>query len=246
VPPTLRHRIRIPDSMIAMPRDSRSLRDDIIAAARAFSRLNYVHAFGHVSARLEATFLLTPTRPPLGTQCAADLLEVDLMGRVLSGDPAARPIEAFLHIGIYVARPDVQAICRTHAPYASAWPAGDTVPAIQHGFGGIVDSVAAYKGCDLIHNGELGTRAAESLGVADALMLRGNGVVTVGKSLGEAAARMWSLEERFAHARRQGVHLAPFTPEDLEARRRWYPAEAERVWIWLKSIGTSNSAHGGA
>ena len=85
-------------------------------------------------------------------------------------------------------------------------------------------------------------RAAESLGPADALLLRGNGVLTVGRTLGEAAARMWSLEERCAQARRQGAYQAAFSAEDLAARARWYPAETERIWTWLRYLGSNNSA----
>jgi ribulose-5-phosphate 4-epimerase/fuculose-1-phosphate aldolase len=217
------------------------LRNDIAAAARAFSKLHYVHAFGHVSLRLEHSLLITPTRPPLAVQDGTDIMEVDFDGNVISGDAAARPIEVFLHIGIYKARADVGAICRTHAPCASAWPASGEAPAIQHGFGGIVGTVATYQACDLIHTAELGAGMAARLGDADALILRGNGVVTVGRNLGEAAARMWSLEERCAQARRQGVHPSPFSAEDLAARSRWYPAETERVWTWLKYLGSDTS-----
>jgi ribulose-5-phosphate 4-epimerase/fuculose-1-phosphate aldolase len=215
------------------------LRNDIATAARAFSRLGYVHAFGHVSQRAENSLFITATRPPLAVQQPADVIEVDFDGRVIDGDAAARPIEVFLHIGMYASRDDVRAICRTHAPYASIWPAQGKIPAIQHGFGGIARDVAIYEGCDLIHDAELGGRAAKRLGGADALLLRGNGVLTVGRNIGEAAARMWSLEERFAQANRQGGQEVSFTAQELAARARWYPAEVERIWIWLKHLGSS-------
>ena len=224
-----------------MPDAAEELREDIAAAARAFSWLRYVHAFGHVSARLEKSLWITPTRPPLGVQSAADILEIDFNGKVLAGDAAARPIEVYLHIGIYKAREDVRAICRTHAPFASVWPANGEAPAIQHGFGGIAGVVATYDGCDLIHTAELGSAAAARFGNADALLLRGNGVLTVGRTVGEAAARMWGLEERCVQAWRQGAHPAPFSEEDLAARSRWYAAESERVWNWLKQVGQASS-----
>jgi ribulose-5-phosphate 4-epimerase/fuculose-1-phosphate aldolase len=226
-----------------MPQDrheqqnNHELRNDIATAARAFSRLGYVHVFGHVSQRAGDSLLITPTRPALAMQQAADVIEVDFDGRVIDGDAAARPIEVFLHIGIYAWREDVRAICRTHAPSASIWPAQGKIPAIQHGFGGIARDVAIYEGCDLIHDAELGGRAARRLGGADALLLRGNGVLTVGRNIGEAAARMWSLEERFAG--RQGAQQVPFSAQELAARARWYPAEVERIWMWLKYLGSS-------
>jgi ribulose-5-phosphate 4-epimerase/fuculose-1-phosphate aldolase len=224
-----------------MPDAIEEIREDIAVAARAFSRLRYVHAFGHVSARLEKSLLITPTRPPLAMQSATDILEVDFNGKVLAGDAAGRPIEVYLHAGIYEARPDVRAICRTHAPFASVWPANGEAPPLQHGFGGIAGVVALYEGCDLIHAPELGAAAAARLGKDDALLLRGNGVLTVGRTVGDAAARMWGLEERCAQAWRQGAHPAPFTAEDLSARSRWYAAETERVWNWLKQVGQASS-----
>jgi len=224
-----------------MPDSAEDLREDIAVAARAFSRLGYVHAFGHVSARLEKSLLITPTRPPLAVQNAGDILEVDFDGKVVGGDAAARPIEVFLHIGICKARADVRGICRTHAPFASVWPANGQAPSVQHGFGGMSGVVSTYDGSDLIHTPELGAAAAARLGDADALLLRGNGVLTVGRTLGEAAARMWGLEERCAQAWRQGTHPVPFSAEDLAARSRWYAAESERVWNWLKQVGQASS-----
>jgi ribulose-5-phosphate 4-epimerase/fuculose-1-phosphate aldolase len=93
----------------------------------------------------------------------------------------------------------------------------------------------------LIHTFDLGAAAAARLGDADALLLRGNGALAIGRGVGEAAARMWGLEERCAQAWRQGAHPAPFSAEDLAARSRWYAAETERVWNWLKQVGQASS-----
>jgi HCOMODA/2-hydroxy-3-carboxy-muconic semialdehyde decarboxylase len=212
------------------------LREDIACAARAFAALGYVHAFGHVSVRQNSTLLITPTRPPLPSQRPADILETDFDGKVLAGDAATRPIEVFLHIGVYQARADVAAICRTHAPAASLWRGG-AIPPIQHGFGGIAANIATYDGVDLIHTLPQGATAAAALGRADGLILRGNGVLTVGSSLGEAAARMWSLEERCAVAMCEGNAGKELSDGELAARQRWYSAEQDRVWRWLQSLG---------
>jgi ribulose-5-phosphate 4-epimerase/fuculose-1-phosphate aldolase len=224
-----------------MSRGEDDLRDDIATAARAFSRLHYIHAFGHISARLENSILITPTRPPLAVQRKEDLLELDFEGGVVKGDPSARPLEVFLHVEIYKQRGAVAAICRTHAPFASVWPAGGDAPPVQHGFGGLSGDIAFYDGFDLIHTANLGASAGHHLGSADALILRGNGVLTVGRTLGEAAARMWGLEERCAQAWRQGSHPILLSAGEMAARSRWYPAEAERIWNWLKQVGQASS-----
>lgn len=210
---------------------------EMMLAARAFARLGYMHGFGHISVRNAGGLLITPTRPPFLAQQPGDMLACDHGGNVVRGDAAARPIEVFLHLGIYRARADVAAICRTHAPQASAIQRLQSVPPIRHGFGGIVDSVAVSDETDLIHNPELGAQAAASLGTADALILRGNGVLTVGADLGTAAARMWSLEERCAFDRLTPDRDCAFSAAELAARRVWYAAEAARVWTWLRQLG---------
>jgi ribulose-5-phosphate 4-epimerase/fuculose-1-phosphate aldolase len=222
--------------------DTGRLREEVACAARAFAALGFVHAFGHVSARLASSVLITPTRPALATQRAADILETDFEGRVISGNADARPIEVFLHIGIYRVRADVAAICRTHAPAASLWRGG-SVPPIAHGFGGIAANVASHDEVDLIHNTSMGSAAAAALGNADALVLRGNGVLSVGRSVGEAAARMWGLEERCAVAQLEPG--AAFSPDQLRARERWYPAEEKRIWAWLQHLADNAGGYRG-
>jgi HCOMODA/2-hydroxy-3-carboxy-muconic semialdehyde decarboxylase len=212
-------------------------RHPIILAARAFARLGYIHGFGHVSIRTEDGLLITPTRPPFLAQKPDDLLHCDHSAAVRDGDEKARPIEVFLHLGIYQARPDVHAICRTHAPSASAIQTERSVPPIQHGFGGIVGRVSVFNETDLIHNQQMGKHAAECLGSADALVLRGNGVLTVGATIGQAATRMWSLEERCAFARLTPDEETAFSDRELKARRRWYDAESDRIWTWLQHLG---------
>jgi HCOMODA/2-hydroxy-3-carboxy-muconic semialdehyde decarboxylase len=226
--------LTIPDSD-APNGETERLREDLVAAAHGFAKLGYMHAFGHVSARRKASILITPTRPPFAAQGPSDIIEVGFDGAVLSGDRQARPLEVFLHLGIYRARVDVHAICRAHPPAASLWW-GDALLPVQHGFGGIVGELAGHDFVDLIHNAELGGAAAQSLGGAGGLFLRGNGALTVGKDVGEAAARMWSLEERCAFALRQGGKPTPFSDENLRDRQRWYAAEAERIWAWLKQL----------
>ena len=215
--------------------DAAARRAEIATAARALARLGYVHAFGHVSAIIGRSVLITPTRPPLPAQSSADILEVGLDGTVLSGDAEARPLEVVLHLGIYRARPDVQAICRAHPPAAALWW-GEALPPVEHGFGGIVGTLAAYDGSDLIHTMALGAAAAQALGSASALFLRGNGALTVGRDVGEAAARMWSLEERCAYALRRPGRPSPFSEDELRLRQRWFAAEAARAWVWMKQL----------
>ena len=221
-----------------MSEDDSHQTEKITLAARAFARLGYMHGFGHISVRSGDGLLITPTRPPFLDQQAANMLHCNRGGVVETGDAASRPIEVFLHLAIYNARNDVRAICRTHAPAASAIQSAGSVPPIRHGFGGIAKTVAVFNETDLIHKLEMGEQAASCLGSSDALILRGNGVLTVGATLGQAAARMWSLEERCTFGRLTPDKTTFFSTNEFEARKRWYSAESERIWTWLQHIGT--------
>jgi HCOMODA/2-hydroxy-3-carboxy-muconic semialdehyde decarboxylase len=187
-----------------------------------------------VSARAPAgRILLTPTNSPLGTLAPDELLELDGGGELGSGVPASCPLEAPMHIAIYARRGDVGGICRIHPPAAAAWACTGTSPPLLHGFGGIVEPVAVWDDPDLITSVAAAGKVAAALGEAPALLLRGNGALTVGATLDEALARAWCLEDRCRTALALGDLARPLTPDELERRRRWYDTETARLASWL-------------
>jgi HCOMODA/2-hydroxy-3-carboxy-muconic semialdehyde decarboxylase len=211
---------------------------EVALVARILARLGFVHAFGHVSARAPGGVLLTPTFPPLGELVAADLLELDEQGRVLGGAAGDRPLEAALHLAIYAARPEVGAICRVHAPAVAAHAALGAAPPLLHGFGGMVEPVAVWDDPDLVAEGPVAGRVAGVLGDAPAMLLAGNGGLTVGAGLDQALARAWCLEDRCRVALAAGDRARPLTAEALDRRSRWYDAETARLARWLRRTAT--------
>jgi ribulose-5-phosphate 4-epimerase/fuculose-1-phosphate aldolase len=207
---------------------------EVAEVARILARLGYVHAFGHVSARAPGRVLLTPTFPPLGELAAADVLELDGEGRLLGGVDGHRPLEAPLHLAVYAARPAVGAICRVHAPATAAFAALGTAPPLLHGFGGMVEPVAFWDDPDLVAGEPVAGRVAGVLGDAPAMLLAGNGGLTVGTDLDQALARAWCLEDRCRVALAAGDRSRPLTAEELDRRRRWYDAETARLARWLR------------
>ncbi len=216
--------------------NSQQSREDIAVAVRAMSALGYIHAFGHVSTRVSEGILITPTSPPPRWQQSSCLLKVDFEGNLLEGEQSALPIEVFLHLGIYRARPEVNAICRTHSTNASIWGRTGKQPPLHHGFGGFIQDVALFHEFDLVHTMALGAAAAEAMGSADALLLKGNGALTTGSSVAEAAAKTWALEERCTYALALQEGADELEINERHMRKRWYAAEMARVWSWLKSL----------
>lgn len=208
---------------------------DLLAAARALAAAGLVNAFGHVAARAgDAGLRITPPRP-LGSLAPGDpLTTVALEAWEL---PAGVPGEAWIHVGILSARDDVAAVCRAQpVSPAAATAAGLTIRPL-HGQGVFVGrQVPVFDDARLVRTHAQGEAVAARLGGAPALILRGNGAVTVGRNVGEAVARMWVLE---ASATLNLQAAAAGTPRVLDEQALAYwegvaPEILARIWAWLR------------
>jgi HCOMODA/2-hydroxy-3-carboxy-muconic semialdehyde decarboxylase len=167
-----------------------ALRGEVAEAARVLARLGLVTAFGHVSARAGDSMLITPAADLAGVT-AASVIEVPLAARVL---PAGAPAEAWAHLALYRARPDAAAIARAQPPAAFAVAAVATVMVPVHGQAAwLGESVPVYGDAALLRSADRAERAASCLPAGEALLLRGNGALTLGAAPGLAVARMWLL-----------------------------------------------------
>jgi HCOMODA/2-hydroxy-3-carboxy-muconic semialdehyde decarboxylase len=168
-----------------------SVRTEIAEAANVLSRLGLVTAYGHVSARAGDSMLITPAADLAGVT-ASQVLEVPL--RAPASLPAGIPAEAWVHLALYGARPDAAAIARAQplSGYAAAATATSLAP--LHGQAAwLGESIPVHDSATLLRSPELAERAARSLPAGEALLLRGNGALTVGATPGLAVARMWLL-----------------------------------------------------
>ena len=210
-----------------------AIRQDMIRACRILDGMRLVEGFGHVSARLpDGSTLITPARG-LALAQEAELLTFGLDGGCLRGDPASAPLERWMHLAIYRARPDVRAICRTHSRMAAALGAALTSIRPTHGFGGMLGlEVPVHDETDLITDDSMGQAVAAALGDRTAVLLRGNGAVVTGGSVAQACVRAIYLEEAaWIQVVAAGAGGAlPFSADELHARARWYDVEVARAW----------------
>jgi ribulose-5-phosphate 4-epimerase/fuculose-1-phosphate aldolase len=96
--------------------------------------------------------------------------------------------------------------------------------------------VPVFDDAVLVRDQSRADAVAERLGQAPALLLRGNGAVTVGTDIGEAVARMFVLE---ASAQMNSVAAAAGTPTPLsdDEQAAWRAVAAEilgRIWRDLR------------
>ena len=214
------------------------MHEDVIAAARALAAAGLVTAFGHVSIRQgQDGFLITPPKPLGSLNQDEPLLEVSLTKDEL---PEGVPGEAWVHWAIYKSRPDVEGICRAQPPISTALDSAGVPIRPLHGQGAFLgEEVPVYDDARLIRGREAGEALAERLGNAGGIIMRGNGAVTVGKSVGAAAARMWVLE---VSAEINRTVAAVGTPRVLNEEEFSYWESVseeilERIWGYLKSNG---------
>jgi HCOMODA/2-hydroxy-3-carboxy-muconic semialdehyde decarboxylase len=214
----------------------RTLRDEVAEAGRVLARLGLVTAFGHVSARAGGAMLITP---------AADLGEVTGDGVVpvpLDADalPPRAPAEAWAHLALYRGRPDAAAIARAQPPSAFAATAvagpGGTLEPLYGQAAWLGERVPVHDDARLLRSMALASAAAARLPDGEALLLRGNGALTVGATPGLAVARMWLLAaacQAFLQARAAGpVH--PLAPAEIGSWRAVSSELLPRLWQHLR------------
>lgn len=202
-------------------------RETVVEAAHVLAALGLVDAFGHVSARDGDVLLITP---PAALDQVTELVPVPLDAADL---PAEAPAEAWLHLAIYRARPDIAAVVRAQPEATLAVGACHAELAPLHGQAAWLGRrVPVHPVPRLLRTAELAAAAAATLGDADAMVLRGNGAVTTGSEPGIAVARMHLLAAacRVHAAAREPV---PLDEDDIAAWRAAAPPLLTRLWRHL-------------
>jgi ribulose-5-phosphate 4-epimerase/fuculose-1-phosphate aldolase len=215
------------------------LKKDLISACRILSRQKLVEAFGHVSVRIPATdlFLMTP-RISLDLVTEGDLLTMNLEGTVIEGSQTA-PFEAWLHTAIMRSKPRVNAITRIHARMANIFSVTDRKLEPLHNHGSFfAGGVPVFSTPDLISTAQLGDAVAHGLGEKPAILLRGNGQVTVGSTIPEAVMMAIYLEEaaEVLYGALQIGAPIPLPPDESKQRQieALPPVDLERAWNFFK------------
>jgi HCOMODA/2-hydroxy-3-carboxy-muconic semialdehyde decarboxylase len=210
-----------------------STRRDVVEAAHVLSRLGLVTAYGHVSARIGASMLITPAAD-LATVTEPTMVEVPLEASSL---PHPAPAEAWAHLALYCARRDAGSIARAQPASTFAAAAMTTSLTPLHGQAAwLGEAVPVHDSAHLLRSAELADHAARALPTGEALLLRGNGALTLGATPGIAVARMWLLSvacDAFVAARATG-RVTPLTDEEIASWRAVGDELLPRLWQHLR------------
>ncbi|KAI4951954.1 hypothetical protein J4E91_003416 [Alternaria rosae] len=182
--------------------DERLYRKQHLAAAyRIFASRGFDEGVaGHISVRdpiLTDHFWLNPLSAHFSLIRVSDLILVNEEGEVVHGDQPINAAAFAIHSAIHKRRPDVHAACHAHSVHGKAFSAfGRELDMITQ------DSIRFYKSHGVYNQfggvvlaSEEGERIADALGDGKAAILQNHGILTVGKSVDEAAFWFLSLDK---------------------------------------------------
>lgn len=181
--------------------EERSHRKQQLAATfRLFARFGFdMGIAGHVTARdpeHEDHFWVNPFAMDFARIKVSDLVLVDHRGKIVEGGKGINRAAFAIHSQVHAARPDVVAAAHTHSTYGKTWATlGRLLDPISQ------DACAFYEDHSIfddftgvVHDTSEGARIAEALGSCKAVILQNHGLLTVGRSVEEAAWWFISME----------------------------------------------------
>jgi len=177
----------------------------LTAAFRLFAKFGFDEGVaGHITARdPEKTdhFWVNPFGMDFSQIRVSDLVLVNHKGEVVEGSYLVNAAAFAIHSSVHAARPDCVAAAHAHSMYGKSWSAlGRRLDPITQ------DACAFYEDhgvfddfTGVVYDPVEGQRIAAALGNYKAVILRNHGLLTVGKTIDEAA--WWFITmERSCHA----------------------------------------------
>jgi len=180
--------------------EERELRIQLAAAYRIADKYGMSELINtHISLRLPDanTYLINPHGMLFDEITASSLVKVDLQGnQVGPSDYPANRAGVAIHGAILGARPDVNCVFHSHTPYATA------VSSLECGLLPMTQASLRFNGRTAYHNyGRAATDPvecdllAEDMGDSVVMLMRNHGLVTTGKTVGEAFVAAYYLEK---------------------------------------------------
>jgi ribulose-5-phosphate 4-epimerase/fuculose-1-phosphate aldolase len=223
------------------------LRCDLAAAYRLFARFGMDDLiFTHLSVRLpgeDHRFLLNPFGYLFDEITASSLIAVDPEGHAIEKIDEARINNAgfTIHSAVHMARDDAQCVMHSHTT------AGMAVAAQEQGLLPLNQMSMQFFGRTSYHDYEgialdldERDRLVRDLGGNNAMILRHHGLLTTGRTVGDAFYEMYYLEQacRLQLAATQGGQKVAVPPDSVaeHAARQFesFESKGQRPWAALK------------
>ena len=190
----------MPPSFSSVDEERLHRKQRLAAAFRMFSKAGFDEGVaGHITARdPEHTdhFWVNPFGMHFGQIRVSDLILVNDRGEVVEG---GRPVNAAafaIHSQVHRARPDVVAAAHAHSLYGKSWSSLGRLldPITQDACAFYGDHALFDDYTGVVLDLEEGRRIGTALGSRKAVILRNHGLLTVGRSVDEAAWWFLTME----------------------------------------------------
>lgn len=226
-------------------RAAAALREQLAWGARILAMHGHGDlTLGHISGRFPGASVVFIKRKGLGLEEVTpdDFAQVTLDGEQVGGRGPLH-LENVLHLEIYRARPDVNAVIHTHPPYATAFGAtGASLKYICHDAVLFADGLPVFdETADLIVNAGQGRAIAKALGGCKAVLLKNHGVNVVGKDVPWAVLAALTLERalRFQALARSLGEPRPLPQAEAAAmyHSKYRDAFLPEYWdYWVRAV----------
>lgn len=163
------------------------LRIQVAAATRILEREGILDYSGHISARSargDSCYIQAGTAPRSGVR-PDDMVLCDFSGKVLEGAPKKPPVELAIHVEIYKARPDVNAIIHSHLESAFIFTMIEGAKLVPMRARAVrwQSGIPVHPDPSHIKLTEQGEALAKTLGPHHAALIRSHGIVLTAESV---------------------------------------------------------------
>jgi ribulose-5-phosphate 4-epimerase/fuculose-1-phosphate aldolase len=222
-----------PPTFETVGQERRHRQERLAASFRLFSRFGFDEGVaGHITVRdPEHTdcFWVNPFGVHFGRIRVSDLILVDHRGEVIEGRHPVNTAAFAIHSRVHAARPDVVAAAHAHSLYGKSWSSLGRLldPITQDACAFYEDHAVFQDYTGVVYETAEGDRIADALGSHKAVILRNHGLLTVGRSVDEAA--WWFITmDRSCHSQllaEAAGKPVPIAPESAALARRQVGSE---------------------
>ena len=199
----------------------------LAACYRIFAHLGWTELiYNHITLRLSGAgqhFLINPFGLHYSEVKASNLVKIDLAGRTVGASKwPVNPAGFTVHAAIHAALPDAHCVMHTHTTAGMAVASSKAGLSMSNFYSAQLHSRIAYHDFEgiTVHADE-GPRLVRNIGDRPAVILRNHGLLSWGRTLGQAFATLWTLT-RACEVQCASMAMGPVLeiPEAVQARCR--------------------------
>lgn len=187
-----RFRTRTPPSFESRAAERSYVLRRLAGTCRIFGQHGYSDGLlGHITVRdpeHAERFWVNPVGVPMSRMNVSDLVQVSHSGEILAGQGPVNPAGLLLHTAVHQARPDVTAMCHSHASHGSTWAAlGRLLDPLTQDACVFFERQALILEPRVVRNAEGARAFAAAFGDKRVAIHANHGIFTTGQSIDEAA-----------------------------------------------------------